>query len=1465
MTCPNLSHPTYQGIKANHGDHAQYVASALFDLPAFQQWKGDDEIPSLDDNGNVLSNSGSTFSIVSYLRSFLDTVPQSEANTPYYELIGGKMEFRKNQLVEFDQITPSEISFIESTTQSIPLTLEEKKRKSQATLTELKDGATVDQQKTIDKLFIANSKITLEEETHTYSDGTIEYTPTTTAIGSTFQGDTGLYKNSAVWGTQSHKLLEDAIRGQEYRDTPNLSTAARQKLITYFENLVADLTKDGTKLISETILFDPTSKVAGSLDLILVHPDGSISIYDLKTSMNSTLSEKYDKKYNAPGISRSKRDQHSMQLGVYKALAEDLGLKVVDLKIIPTKLEVTGDKVQDIAVEPQIEIQSPEMIVMNLLANRRLNNESGTKTQKDYTKFLNKLKVLLQEKIDKIEKSLTQKSGASAVRLTELKGLQETLIGVDAVKEISKVIDSVHSELVSGKGTKKSYSAQFDQLITNVDVAVASKDTANIKDALNKLNIYFNYVQDYKGLEEYRSIYSDSVSSKVKAEPDSPLAKLNEIITVRDEMEAAYYKAVRPLMAEILSDEINEDANKAAMEFLDKKNELVRLRDLAYSEGKTENAAKFQKRIDYIESKFKELHTDKAKITSQLQTTSGDLGIFEFLTGTLSNTSDSILGLFAKKIKALFARVDETMFAFQREAAAQFQEFAKATGRNQNKPDEFNAGLYEVVNRYVRNEEGEYTAIQEKHFVSELDQNAYNLALHNMFKTAERIEKETNEKNKWNTDSSEDLGAQAKAKYIREWYRENHVPLPQDKIDEILLQKEIDLNQKHITRQEYDLWYAQNAPTFNGTTEYLRELTTPNLDKYGSQAYANIQANPAMKKYYDFLVSNYLESQRKYPLSDRMGYKLPSIGKALEDKIREDGGWKKILPNLQDTLLQTTKDAELYGFGNKVVPTYFTQYMEVDEVSNDLIGSITRFTQATTQYEAIAGNVESVGLQTEAIALLNILKNRDVEKTDSKSQTVIKDAAKKLGLTDAEVDKKGGYYAAFFEHFIDQNLFGKGEDKLLVSVPEFTIGNTKFGGGTVDTAKLTNTFMGLASWPALGGPFTVLKAIANKLNAEANVLIESLSNQYLTKKSLAKGKSVYNKWVVSSMMKDYNSPVPQSLEGQLMDWFSPIQGSFRDSVGQELSWNGFKKAFVPGSWFFLQAAGEHSAQMGMFFGVLNETKVPTADGNEVSLLNAYELDQQGNLKLKEGVIFSQEDKDKLTNRIHAINKSLHGIYNKMDKSVAQKQAIGRLAFMYRKFLVPAVKRRWGTVKVDQELGDTVEGYHRTILRTAYQDHKNLIAFYSGKSTNLTKMEQANIRRATVELVMVMTLSTMIAFLVGMKDDDESLRKGKGVTGYVFNAGLYQAMRLNSEFQFFLPGIGLGDQLRVFTSPSAANSTLKKLAQFGGQLTTGPFETYDQNSRWHKKGDSKLGASALSLLGFYSTDPLRALEQFSKLY
>ena len=148
------------------------------------------------------------------------------------------------------------------------------------------------------------------------------------------------------------KIIGDSVRdvivnvgGKKVAMPASVSREAYATLQGY----ISGLKMNGAVVIPQVVLANQKEMVidgvkyggiAGKADLLIIQPNGEMGIIDLKTSINSIHSNKYDLQYpleagsllfdKVDGNTLSTRQQHSIQVNLYRRLLENMGYKMMD-------------------------------------------------------------------------------------------------------------------------------------------------------------------------------------------------------------------------------------------------------------------------------------------------------------------------------------------------------------------------------------------------------------------------------------------------------------------------------------------------------------------------------------------------------------------------------------------------------------------------------------------------------------------------------------------------------------------------------------------------------------------------------------------------------------------------------------------------------------------------------------------------------------------------------------------------------------------------------------------------------------------------------------------------------------------------------------------------------------------------------------------------------------------------------
>lgn len=1268
-----------------------------------------------------------------------------------------------------------------------------------------------------------------------------------------FEGDETVYENNRQWGNQIDLILSEIVLGKPLEQIKESlkQLAAKEGTQVLLSDAAIDsafdtLTKfkenfPGSVILTQMIFFNEEAGIAGTADIVVVDPTGTIRIFDLKSSLNPTnydpdtgrfnsykkdgFDNQYDRKFRKRDgtLRASKKERHTAQLSLYKGMAISQGFTFPmqdELGIIPMHIKATTNNVvTSVAGESIFYLDASREFLEKVSPEEDTSEEVEIYTYTNYDKLLNKVKKILEARIMYLERK-----GPNRAEKYLISQLKEKINTTEKTKVITSFVKDIHALFV---GTTR-YPGAVQQLNKFIQDINDGKIT-DPSEIITKMMTSKETIEMFRPIvEEIQAFISGEVGT-VNAKPGSPLDMCDKIIRAFNRIDLLYKENINSVIASELVKSASPKANAAYLREL-RENEAI----MAKLNPESAAYKAREKRLNELKRDIGEEGVTFKTLLHALENGSNkDIPFVDYLLTPIISSSNPILALFGKTLKKAFENVRQISLQTAREASLVFKEYASKSTASRDNVAAFNKPFYTRVKVYDR---GSKSLVDKMAFIQEIDMDAYNKAESKMWEEASNI-----------TDPA------SKSKFIETWYSQNTEAIPyEDKIvtnpktkEKIIIQKgrktliaekkEL-VDRRIITEKEYEYWLKNNQVEINGKMYYSRDFSTPSKSKYGDSRYNSIQSNPAQKNYYDYLISTYFKAQQRTPEGTRRGYILPSVAKSSIDRLVENGAINYVKDSWRNLVKFTERDIQQFGEnveGMKVIPVLYTNNMSADDVSVDLISSILLFDQASLKFQA---SNEAVALGEAA---LQSVKEAPPLKTDVLGGRIISEAAKKAGITNWEKYVKkndGNNVAALLSAFIDMRIYN-------INVIDAKIGVL---GKTVDLNKLANNLMAFGSFTQIGG--NPIGSAANSLQANAQVIIEAASGDYFNAAEIAWAKLTYDR-NVNNYVKDFAEPVNKSFIGQLIDLWDPMQGEYLDKYGRKISASAFKKLWSTDTWFFLQSQGEHAIQVQTLLAMLKRNKVKrTVNGKteEISMYDAYELGKDGIIKLKDGVQLEGNLSDNklidmdIQNSLHAINKRLHGVYNDQDRVVAERHWYGRLLLMYRKFFPPGLKRRFKAFGIDQELGNVTEGYYGTFFRIARTQTMDMLKELSpfNSSDNLTDLEKKNLARASRDMGMMLTTGLITMILASMYeggDDDD-----KKLLAYP----LLFSMRLNQELSGFINPIA---NYKLIKNPMASQSVIEKIIRLVGQMFD-PFETYDRKTGAWEKGDYKIVARLLKLFG-----------------
>lgn len=630
---------------------------------------------------------------------------------------------------------------------------------------------------------------------------------------------------------------------------------------------------------------------------------------------------------------------------------------------------------------------------------------------------------------------------------------------------------------------------------------------------------------------------------------------------------------------------------------------------------------------------------------------------------------------------------------------------------------------------------------------------------------------------------------------------------------------------------------------FQGKWNKLQEMREKGL-KNGVQTDERV-------KFYDFIVEMQQKADSKLPFKYRLGYKLPSVLKETMDRIRSGQGVVRTLKrevgigltkqktdvergqqfdSEEAALLRTEPEkesepdaeerTELVNEADEPVhfiPVYYTNEIDQQDQDFDVASIYFNFYKMATDYQHKSEFLPEVEM------IKYFIENRDVVKTDSKGR-IIKDAMTKVNpnLEESELTIKGhnSKIAAQIDDFMKTTFYGMRKEE----EPDLHILGMK-----IDRAKGLDAINKYTGVNLLGVNF--IQGFANVTLGEILQTIDSVAGQYYDRKDLTKATKVYYQ-NLGGILGDVGQRAPMNLVSRLNDLFDTLN----EYEGGKINRNSrFRELIRTDTLFFTAHAGEHYMQTRLMLAMLNRLKAKDSDGKVIgTMLDMVKQDEKGNIFWDERVdnfgIIEQAD---FKNRMKRVAAFLHGEYSKEGMSAIQRTALGRMAMMFRKFMIPGFKRRFDKKQWNELLMENTEGAYRTFGRYAFRPvragiynffklfGKDLVKFKqdlgSTKWSDLTRLEKANIIRTLGEATFLMSAIIMGNFFVKMRDADDDHDQ-------FWSFMAYQAFRLRAELAFYVNPM---ETMKILRSPAASMSTVESVLKLFGQmmdpLMTGTFE------------------------------------------
>lgn len=611
------------------------------------------------------------------------------------------------------------------------------------------------------------------------------------------------------------------------------------------------------------------------------------------------------------------------------------------------------------------------------------------------------------------------------------------------------------------------------------------------------------------------------------------------------------------------------------------------------------------------------------------------------------------------------------------------------------------------------------------------------------------------------------------------------------------------------------------------------EKGRPKLESDVNPNWKTIQKSPELLRFYNFFKKEISDVSDQLPVDINTNFIPNLMDKSIKDLIKTGAG--KFFKETTQSLLKVRSEdvnPEIYDeelLNEDYIPLKYLNNIAPGEKSKNLGEALLKFVEFGNQYEQMS----------EALPKLRLI------------QEVIKNKAYvHHNETSLAINGKESNIFKLINGYIDMQIKGK---KKIDEGKWINWKTTDEEGNEINKhiymSDLVDQMLKYNSLLRIG--FNPVGALKNVLYGRTSNWIEALGGRYFTRKELRASDAEFTK----------NFRNHDSKFWKMIELLNPLQELQDYDRGSKLRLKSSKDKLekLKEIGYSLQKGGEFYLQTTPMIASMIHDKVETKDGNKISLWDAFELNKEGELKLKNNIDLTLDDVliNKITNKIQGLNQLIHGRYSERDASLASQHVVYRTISQFRKFIPTAIEARMVKKYFNNRLGVEVEGRYRIfgrvilgifqkdklgfvkMLGELYKTRKDLT---SGK--NFTELELYNMRKNLIEVVLLTATIATAAMLLGGNDPNSKRRRKNPGVRFVLD-------QLNS----------VSGDLTYFYSPTQMNKLVTNVAPLAKTVSdiimTVENVSYafgGKNSEYRRgarKGESKFYGHLKDLIPLYN--------------
>ena len=1085
-----------------------------------------------------------------------------------------------------------------------------------------------------------------------------------------------------------------------------------------------------------------------------------------------------------------------------------------------------------------------EMFAKQLRAEGMINPLSPytqqSKDQQNFTEIVQNLKVRIASELYEVEQlPATEREK----RVYQLQNLKEGLNRVNKVEDLLDTVNSMGRTLLSAIN-------QYDNIM---------ELPLNERATLENMSKMYTLKSELDGLDVMQSIkrvllvkkYEDKVLDENKF--NTLEDKVDSILNTALVLDKKFNDNVIPVMAQFLSGYHNKAIDSQLQAQIDntikyKRTQGLNTESLEYAELKKSYNNGDITELEFLDAKValkveqlkNEMIPNYGSLVKQLRAAHKDKSSFSYLLDPLIYSNDKAIQLFVKSVQEADLKKNDMTREFKSELSNAYDKFVE--GRSESDVAKLNEDLLEEVTIKGKKRLSLVNPIDVDKYYNDKSEFIKKLNVKYGQPTKQEGQDEASFKANyaaWKLSNNYKKLRQEEAT----WDRQNSEPIDAWKEELIVINKQIaDAKKsreklKEEGKEDSDAYSMQvgrlqelinfkdnNYNSF--TNSPRRDWVRPKKSKYTNAKYTKIQGDPRLKEYYNFVLEEMQKGQKLIGSKrmdknswDKFSYLMPSIRKKDFDRLRQQGIVAGTKDMLKESFSLVEPDDQFCTYDqnsgelNKNVPVYYTNSVPANDVSRDIASSLYQFRHMAHNYQTKSEALGSIML------FRDILKNRKVLEENSSGIEYVQKTAEAMGFKMPLLKEGDSNTFKHLDEWVDMVMYGQNE--------------LKSQWRNISLTKAVGSLNAFTAMSTLS--FNLLQGTNQLILDNATMVQEAIAGQFMSKSDLAWAKSKY--WFSEgAAIADIGKFNPDSKLGKALEYFDALT-EFTDQEGNTIVGGKARKLIEGGNLLFLQQAAEHELSSTRLLGLMRSLKgkLKDSDGNVIKNEKGEEADLYDLLVIDNKGVMSVNPKVANFNRldfiglVQGLSRRTNQTKGKIHSPMIARRAYGKLLMLFRSWLLPGIRRRYGhgggsTLRIDEELGTVTQGMYVSFWNMLRESVANKQFMYTTYK-KMTEMEKQNVKRTLTELSAMAGAAALVAALANIDDDEET---------WATNFLLYQAKRYHMEVTQWNPlGLG-GETFRMMRSPTATARPIEKGIDLLGQL--GNELGYVTGMPWIDEGD-----------------------------